>query len=226
MSYSSSLSVGAVYPGQPSRRALRRAVRMECAVESDLWDGPAPLVATDASAYGLWLATDLALESGAELLLTFRPPRWPQQSGPVTALAQVVRVGLPRRRADAGAAGMGLVFADIDRDQSAQMAELMRGLPPPLPSIARLSAFDPEIALEEIMLDDGSRFVLSAEGPLLTGGRRRSHVITASRSEIAAPSRQTRSRRCVRPTLRSAPTNRADKRLFAPGRPFVRAVRA
>ena len=226
MSYSSSHAAGAVYTGQPNRRALRRAVHMECAVESDLWDGAAPLLATDASAFGLWLATDLALESGAELLVTFRPPRWPQYSSPVTALAQVVRVGLPRRRADAGPAGMGLVFADIDRDQSEQMADLMRGLPPPLPSIARLPESDPATAIEEIVLDDGSRFVLIAEGPLLTGGRCLSPLINVPRPEIIGLSRQARSRRYARPSMRSQPTSRAGKRLFAPARPFVRAARA
>jgi hypothetical protein len=121
------------------------------------------------------------------MLLTFRPPRWPQAGGFVTALAQVVRVGLPRRRSDAGPAGMGLVFSDIDPDLSVQMADLMRGMPPPLPPIAIARKFDVRVEVDEsvISLDDGSRFTLQAEGVLLTGGRSRTSATAHEPAALA-----------------------------------------
>lgn len=161
---------------QSRRRTLRRAVQLECAVHSPLWDGPAWYTATDVSAKGLWLATDLALEVGERLMVSFRPPRWPAWCWPVTAFGEVVRVSLPRRRSNRHAAGMGVRFSEIDPVAGAEMELLLRGLPPPLP---RQRALEPTIDVDQphvLVLDDGSCFELRAEAALLTAGRSRPTV--------------------------------------------------
>ncbi len=157
------------------RRSLRRSVRVEADVEADLWDGAVPFVATDLSEHGLWLESDLPLEIGAELIVSFLPPRWPSQT-PVTALAEVTRVGMFRRRREPRASGMGLRFLDIEHEHRDLLAEALRGLPPLLPaSRKRVIELDrPSIEegpLPHLVLADGSRFTFRAEAPLLTAGR-------------------------------------------------------
>jgi hypothetical protein len=177
------------------RRTLRRAVQLECAVHSPLWDGPAWYVATDVSPQGLWLTTDLALEVGERLMLSFRPPRWPDWCWPVTAFGEVVRVSLPRRRSDRHAAGMGVRFSEIDPVAGAEMELLLRGLPPPLP---RRRALEPVMDVEQphvLVLDDGSCFELRAEAVLLTAGRSTSASICASAADRARAERKPSSRR-------------------------------
>lgn len=118
------------------RSTVRRAVRMCCVVRSSLWDGAAPHLVTDLSLDGAWLATDLPLEPGERLVLTFRPPRWPAGERPLRLRAEVVRAELPRRRADLRQAGMGVRFLDLDAATRARLATTLRGLPPPLrPSV-------------------------------------------------------------------------------------------
>ena len=115
------------------RTTVRRAVRLCCVVRSTLWDGVAPHLVTDLSIDGAWLATDLPLEAGERLLLTFRPPRWPAGERPLRLRAEVVRVELPRRRTDLRQAGMGVRVLDLDSGTRARLAGALRGLPPPLP---------------------------------------------------------------------------------------------
>jgi hypothetical protein len=150
------------------RHALRRAVDIECGVLSDTWQDVAPLCATDLSPFGMWLATDLPLPLGDALVVSFKPPRWPSWGSPVVVLAEVVRVGMPRRRGDSGPAGMGLRFVDLDPEQAARMTNCLSGLPPTLPSMRAKRAARCE---EQLVLDDGSTFELRAEGSLLTAGR-------------------------------------------------------
>jgi hypothetical protein len=121
-----------VEPNTSRRRSLRRAVRVETDVVSDLWDGPVPLLATDLSLHGLWLESELPLEPGAELLVTLVPPRW-QGDEPFVALAEVARVGLFRRQREARPSGMGLTFLDFERTHEQRLRAALRGLPPPLP---------------------------------------------------------------------------------------------
>lgn len=182
-----------VEPNTSRRRSLRRAVRVETDVVSDLWDGPVPLLATDLSLHGLWLESELPLEPGAELLVTLVPPRW-QGDEPFVALAEVARVGLFRRQREARPSGMGLTFLDFERTHEQKLRAALRGLPPPLPKrnvvrppalptrdvvdlAALLVAPHPSIEevgrLPQLTLADGSTFTLRAEGALLTAGRGR-----------------------------------------------------
>lgn len=114
------------------RRSLRRAVRVEVEVGSECWDGTVPLIATDVSLHGLWLESDLPLETGSELWISFVPPHWPC-SKPFQVRARVERVGLMRRGADRGRSGMGLAFLGLGADQVALLTRALHGLPPPLP---------------------------------------------------------------------------------------------
>jgi hypothetical protein len=161
------------------RRALRRAVTLDCEVFSDSWDGPVSLPATDLSHLGLWLQTPLPLDRGEEVIVTLTPPRWPYSS-PLVALAMVVRVGLYRRRRDLDESGMGLAFADLEANEVSTLVDSLRGLPPPLPvgrrdpvSLEPAAAVRREpSALERIVrLADGSFYAFTAESALLTGGR-------------------------------------------------------
>jgi hypothetical protein len=143
-------------------------VAIECAVLSTDWMDVAALVAADLSPLGMWLDSDLPLEAGSEVVVSFTPPRWPVWGAPVTVLAEVVRVGLPRRRADCGSAGMGLRFLDLDPQHAARLALCLRGMPPMLPSLRAQRA---ERSEEQLVLGDGTRFELRAEAPLLSIGR-------------------------------------------------------
>lgn len=119
-----------------NRRSLRRAVDLECALQSDLWDGLISLTASNLSNEGVWLDTPYALELGEELVLSFVPPG-ARRGEQVWAVAEVARVGMWRRRLDPWPAGMGLVFhylSDVDRRF---LARSLVGRPPPLPGRLR-----------------------------------------------------------------------------------------
>jgi hypothetical protein len=150
------------------RRALRRAVSLECAVLSTDWSDVAPLIAADLSPFGMWLDTELLLEPGSELVVSFRPPRWPVWGAEITVLAEVVRVGLPRRRGDSGNPGMGLRFVDLDPQHAERMTGCLLGMPPTLPAVRAQRA---ERSEEQLVLEDGTSFELRAEAELLTAGR-------------------------------------------------------
>jgi hypothetical protein len=161
------------------RSTVRRAVQIGCSVRSELWDGPAPFLATDLSPDGLRLCSPLALPEGEDVVVTFTPPRWPEESGPLNVVARVEHVALPRRKSDPlvagmpGEAGMGLSFLHIDPTQRALLHLVLRGLPPPLPARSNDEA---QLALEEletVLCHDGLQIQLAAEAPLLSATRPR-----------------------------------------------------
>jgi hypothetical protein len=159
------------------RGVVRRAVQIGCSVRSELWDGPAPFLATDLSPDGLKLCSSLALPEGQDVVVTFTPPRWPDESGPLNVVARVEHVALPRRKTDPlvgmpGEAGMGLSFVHIDPTQRALLQLVLRGLPPPLP--ATRPNDEAQLALDEletVLCHDGLQIQLAAEAPLLTASR-------------------------------------------------------
>jgi PilZ domain len=160
------------------RRSLRRAVSLEASLLSDGWDGSVPFTATNLSPEGLWLETDLPLDLGEEVVVSFRPPTWSAEQ-PMRALARVTRVGLYRRKREHRRSGMGLRFVALDPIESAFLRSSLRGLPPPLPvrdarraviEIERPS-LDDSFGAPDLTLADGRRFVFRAEGALLTAGR-------------------------------------------------------
>jgi hypothetical protein len=161
------------------RGVVRRAVQIGCSVRSELWDGPAPFLAVDLSQDGLRLCSPLALPEGQDVVVTFTPPRWPDESGPLNVLARVAHVALPRRRTDAvvgmpGEAGMGLSFVHLDPTQKALLGLVLRGLPPPLPFQHSNDEVELAIAeLETVLAHDGLQITFAAEGSQLTASRPR-----------------------------------------------------
>ena len=113
------------------RRSLRRAVRVEAEVTSELWDEAVSLVATDLSLHGVWLESDLPLDTGSEVSISIFPPQWPR-SMPLRICGRVARVGMFRRRSDSGRPGMGVSF-DLSAEQSRTLRRALQGLPPRLP---------------------------------------------------------------------------------------------
>lgn len=226
----------------PSRRSsLRRAVRLETDVLCDIWDTRVPLLATDLSDEGLWLQSQLPLEVGEQLIVSFRPPRWQGQE-PITALAEVARVGMYRRRPDRASSGMGLRFVELDDTLSVALRESLRGLPPPLPGhgtdmppalrlqgpldaapsndVAPIDVSDHELQL----MAEGRLHTLVAEGAMLTGGRRRLAApeslmrpspVVSSRHRQRLASRRRKPLRYREPMLR---------RRALQSRPLLRAV--
>ena len=88
-----------------ARRAVRRLVDLECEVYSELWGEPISHRAIEVSENGLWIQTELLLEVGTEVTLTFYPPDWEE---PLCVAGRVQRAELDRRAAD--------VDADARRD--------------------------------------------------------------------------------------------------------------
>ena len=122
--------------GRPRRRFRRDRFEVRKAFDRDIelvaadWDEPVELAARDLSPGGVFVATDLPLEKGSELVLSFTVPDCPKE---ITVFGEVVRVCLPRRRSDPERAGMGVRFLDITPLERLFVRDALRGVPPPLP---------------------------------------------------------------------------------------------
>lgn len=105
---------------------VRRAIELECAVYSELWGEAIEHRATDLSEDGLWIQTELLLEVGSEVTLTFRPPDWEE---PLYVAGRVQRVELQQRPGGESAVGMGIEFDALRTDERRRLTRSMRGLP-------------------------------------------------------------------------------------------------
>ena len=108
-----------------ARRAVRRLVDLECEVYSELWGEAIAHQVTDVSEEGLWIQTDLLLEIGTEVTLTFYPPDWEE---PLYVAGRVQRVELQRRPGDGNAVGMGIEFEALRTDERRRLTQSMRCL--------------------------------------------------------------------------------------------------
>jgi uncharacterized protein (TIGR02266 family) len=108
-----------------ARGAVRRLVDLECEVYSELWGEAITHRVTDVSEEGLWIQTDLLLEIGTEVTLTFYPPDW---EDPLYVAGRVQRVELQRRRGDERAVGMGIEFEALRTDERRRLTRSMRCL--------------------------------------------------------------------------------------------------
>jgi hypothetical protein len=134
---------GEVTQGKTRRRSVRRAVKLECNLESESWDGIVVLPATDLSNEGLWLESPYTLDEGEEVVVSFELPG-EGEPGRVWAIAEVARVGLWRRRGDdTRPPGMGIAFTYFSEDDRARLRSALAGLPPPLPTCAPSRAVSP-----------------------------------------------------------------------------------
>ncbi|MFW2387711.1 MAG: PilZ domain-containing protein [Polyangiales bacterium] len=108
-----------------ARRAVRRLVDLECEVHSEVWGEAIPHRVTDVSEDGLWIQTDLLLEIGTHVTLTFYPPDWDE---PLYVAGRVQRVELQRKPGDSSAVGMGIEFEALRMDERRRLTRSMRGL--------------------------------------------------------------------------------------------------
>jgi Tfp pilus assembly protein PilZ len=108
-----------------ARRVVRRLVDLECAVYSELWGEAISHQVTDVSEEGLWIQTDLLLEIGTQVTLTFYPPDWEE---PLYVAGRVQRVELQRRPGDGSAVGMGIEFEALRTDERRRLTRSMRCL--------------------------------------------------------------------------------------------------
>lgn len=108
-----------------ARRAVRRLVDLECGVFSDVWGEAILHRVTDVSEDGLWIETDLLLEVGSEVTLSFYPPDWEE---PLYVAGQVERVELQRGAEQATSIGMGIAFETLRTDERRQLTRSMRCL--------------------------------------------------------------------------------------------------
>jgi hypothetical protein len=123
-------------PHRPRRRfrrdrfEVRKAFAWDVELVAADWDEPVGLPARDLSPGGVFVTTDLPLNMGAELVLSFWVPRC---AGEITVFGEVVRVSMPRRRTDREPAGMGIRFLDMTPLERLCVRDALRGVPPPLP---------------------------------------------------------------------------------------------
>ncbi|MDH4281249.1 MAG: PilZ domain-containing protein [Myxococcales bacterium] len=108
-----------------ARRAVRRLVDLECEVYAALWGEAITHRATDLSEEGLWIQTDLLLEIGTEVTLTFHPPDWEE---PLYVAGRVQRVELRTKPGDGRAVGMGIEFEALRADERRSLTRSMRCL--------------------------------------------------------------------------------------------------
>lgn len=106
-----------------ARGAVRRLVDLECGVFSEVWGEVLPHRVTDISEDGLWIETDLLLDVGSEVTLTFHPPDWNE---PLCVAGRVCRVEL--EGGAPGAVGMGIGFDALRNDERRQLTHSMRCL--------------------------------------------------------------------------------------------------
>jgi hypothetical protein len=91
---------------QPHRRTARRdPVAIQASIYSSLFERPVDVATSDVSPDGMFLVSDLLLECGERVLVSFAAPG---TSHVVIADAEVVRVN-----DQAGEAGMGLSFSRL-----------------------------------------------------------------------------------------------------------------
>lgn len=110
-----------------ARKAVRRLADMECGVYSDVWGEAIIHAVTDVSEDGLWIATDLLLEVGSEVTLSFFPPDWDE---PLYVAGRVQRVEFERGTPQSTSIGMGIAFEALRTDERRQLTRSMRCLRP------------------------------------------------------------------------------------------------
>jgi hypothetical protein len=109
--------------GSKQRRSVRRAVALECALESELWDEAVHLPASNLSSNGIWIETPIGIDLGEELIVSFTPPGVREK---VWASAKVVR-GTEHRP------GVGLEFTYCSDSHRRLLEDALYGQPPRLP---------------------------------------------------------------------------------------------
>ena len=116
------------------RYEIRKAKKTDMELISSYWDDTVSLMATDISPEGAFVATDLPLEQGEHVVISFKLDD-PEKE--YVIFAEVTRVCLNRRTTDKGLSGMGLKFLDAKPFERLSIREFVRKVPPPVPGASR-----------------------------------------------------------------------------------------
>ncbi|MCA9530095.1 MAG: PilZ domain-containing protein [Myxococcales bacterium] len=130
-----------------ARRALRRAVDIECQVIGPDARAPTAMRATNLSPFGVWIEVDEPFALGAPVVLTFVPPHGAE---PMYACGEVRRTLAPGDasapaavlppRARSPRAGMGIAFEQVESGARQVLERCLSGLPPELPHAPPVAA--------------------------------------------------------------------------------------
>ena len=108
------------------RKAKDTSIELVC----QHWDEPIELQATDISPGGLFIPSDILLETGEPIVACFNLKGHKQE---FQLFGDVVWVALPRRDSDYGAAGMAVSFIKTTPLERMSIRQSLRYVPPPLP---------------------------------------------------------------------------------------------
>jgi hypothetical protein len=111
------------------RRAMRRAVRVECQVVREHDFRLIARLGLDVSPRGLLVLADRPALTGESVVVSFRVPRTARW---FDATATIARVAHGRRPRDVGRC-FGLRFDALDADADRTLRLALRGVPPPRP---------------------------------------------------------------------------------------------
>ena len=114
-----------------NRTSLRRTVRIQCEVVSELGFRLLARRALDLSPDGMLVQSDADVMVGEDVIVSFTAPGgrfW------MDAEATVARIVKGRRDGDEEGRCLGLRFRTLDRPSRAVLSASLQGLPPPIPS--------------------------------------------------------------------------------------------
>jgi hypothetical protein len=113
-----------------SRRAIRRAVELDCEIVSEHSDDPLFYRMADLSPFGMWIATPEPLRTGQLVVACFQPQPWQKE---LMVFAEVARVSTARRPRGQPGVGMGLELIDLADDEHRRLAEWLADKRAPVP---------------------------------------------------------------------------------------------
>ncbi|MBN2344639.1 MAG: PilZ domain-containing protein [Deltaproteobacteria bacterium] len=117
------------------RFELRRSINYPMEVITSHWDEPVLLATSDLSPRGAYINCDCLPEIGEYVVCSFSTDGNTQYD----FFGQVVRTNLMRRTEDRGEAGFGVEFLDSKPMERIQIREHLRGTPPPVPIMRKVS---------------------------------------------------------------------------------------
>ncbi len=127
-----------------NRYEVRKIFNHGVEVISSLWDEPISLLATNLSPEGAFVATDLPLEEGEKVVVSFSFEKVRRE---FCFFAEVARVSLNRRTTDLPMSGMGLRFLDAKPMDRIAIRDSLRRVPPPLPGCPKKEIYRPFLHL-------------------------------------------------------------------------------
>jgi len=113
-----------------TRFEVRKAKPTSIELISQFWDEPIEMTATDISPAGLFIPSDILLETGEPIVACFNLPGHKLE---FQLFGDVIWVALPRRATDIGPSGMAIEFIKTTPMERLSIRQSLRGVPPPLP---------------------------------------------------------------------------------------------